>query len=108
MPESTERGALTEAVYYILLSLYKPMHGYGIMQKIKELSNGRVTLGAGTLYGAINTLLDKGWIVPVSNEEESRKKEYEITQLGKEIVNSEIMRLEELLRNGKHITGGVL
>lgn len=49
MPESSERGALTQAVYYILLSLYEPRHGYGIMQNIKEISNGRVSLGAGTL-----------------------------------------------------------
>ena len=62
MPESSERGALTEAVFYILLSLFAPMHGYGIMQNVKELSGGRVVLGPGTLYGALNTLLEKGWI----------------------------------------------
>lgn len=106
MPESTERGALTEAVYYILLSLYKPMHGYGIMQNIKELSNGRVSLGAGTLYGAINTLLEKGWVTPIHNEEDSRKKDYQITELGKEVVNAEILRLEELIGNGKKVIGG--
>lgn len=62
MPESSERGALTEAVFYILLSLYTAMHGYAIMQNVKDLSHGRVELGAGTLYGAINTLLEKNWI----------------------------------------------
>lgn len=106
MPESTERGALTEAVYYILLSLYNPMHGYGIMQNIKELSNGRVSLGAGTLYGAINTLLEKGWVIPVENKEDTRKKDYQITSLGKETVEAEILRLKELIKNGKAITGG--
>jgi DNA-binding PadR family transcriptional regulator len=106
MPESTERGALTEAVYYILLSLYKPLHGYGIMQNVKDLSNNRVSLGPGTLYGAINTLLEKGWIRPLSNENESRKKEYEITELGKEIVKAELLRLEELISNGHQIVGG--
>ena len=50
MPESSERGALTEAVFYILLSLYTPMHGYRIMQAVKEFSNNRVSLGAGTLF----------------------------------------------------------
>ena len=50
-------SALTEAVYYILLSLTEPLHGYGIMQNVAQLSNGRVNLAAGTLYGAINTLL---------------------------------------------------
>ena len=49
-------SALTEAVFYILLSLGQPLHGYGIMQRAEELSNGRVKLAAGTLYGALTTL----------------------------------------------------
>lgn len=96
--------AMTEAVYYILLSLMKPMHGYGIMQNVEKLSNGRVNLAAGTLYGAINTLLEKGWIVAVS--EENRKKEYLITRQGKEMLQGEIIRLQELLENGTHILNG--
>ena len=106
MPESSERGALTEAVYYILLSLYSKLHGYGIMQKVKELTNERVELGAGTLYGAINTLLEKGWIEPVKDANDSRKKEYIITDEGKLIVEDEIKRLAELIENGKQIAGG--
>ena len=108
MPESSERGALTEAVFYILLSLYSAMHGYGIMQNVKDLSNGRVELGPGTLYGALNTLLQKDWIKAIKNEEDSRKKEYVITDQGKEMVQTEIERLEELIRNGRKITGGNL
>ena len=75
MPESKERGALTEAVFYILLSMYTPLHGYAVMQNINNLSKGRVTLGAGTLYGAINTLLEKGWITSVPDKGDTRKKE---------------------------------
>jgi len=108
MPESTERGALTEAVFYILLSLFAPMHGYGIMQNVSKLSNGRVILGAGTLYGAINTLLEKGWIRSVINDTDSRKKEYIITEIGKVAVENELSRLQELLRNGNAILGGQL
>ena len=74
-----ESIALTEAVYYILLSLDQPMHGYGIMQNTEQLSGGRVRLAAGTLYGALNTLLDKGWIKALPGEKNSRKKEYQIT-----------------------------
>ena len=59
------QAALTEAVYYILLSLVTPRHGYGIMQETERMSQGRVKLAAGTLYGAINGLLDKGWIKAV-------------------------------------------
>lgn len=106
MPESNERGALTEAVYYILLALHTPMHGYGIMQFVKEISNGRVNLGAGTLYGAINTMLSKDWIRALGQDLDSRKKEYEITELGRRIVVDEIKRLEELIQNGNKIVGG--
>jgi DNA-binding PadR family transcriptional regulator len=106
MPESNERGALTEAVYYILLSLHTPMHGYGIMQFVKEISNGRVNLGPGTLYGAINTMLSKDWIRALDSDNDSRKKEYEITTIGKNIVLDEIKRLEELVKNGISIVGG--
>lgn len=97
--------ALTEAVYYILLSLTKPMHGYGIMQNVETLSNGRVKLAAGTLYGAINTLLDKGFIVALSSGADSRKKEYQITEKGKDVLLAEIARLRELLENGTNILG---
>lgn len=98
--------AMTEAVYYILLSLLEPMHGYGIMQNVEKLSNGRVNLAAGTLYGAINTLLEKGWITALSSDKESRKKEYQITKQGKEMLLDEIIRLHELLENGTHILKG--
>ena len=97
---------LTEAVYYILLSLMEPMHGYGIMQNVEELSGGRVRLAAGTLYGAINTLLERGWITALPGARDSRKKEYQITDLGKEAVAAEITRLQELLKNGRLIMGG--
>lgn len=106
MPESTERGALTEAVYYILLALHTQMHGYGIMQFVREISNGRVNLGPGTLYGAINTMLGKSWIVALENETDSRKKEYEITEEGRKVVLDEIKRLEELINNGLKIVKG--
>lgn len=94
--------AVTESTYYILLAVLKPNHGYGIIQKVQELTNDRVILGPGTLYGAINSLLEKGWIMLYSEEKDSRKKkEYEITKLGKEILLGEIERLEALVKNGK-------
>jgi DNA-binding PadR family transcriptional regulator len=84
------------------------MHGYRIMQTVRELSCGRVDLGAGTLYGAINTLVEKKWIQPVEGEQDSRKKEYAVTTLGKTIVEAEIKRLQELLETGKKIVRGDL
>lgn len=93
---------LTEAVYYILLAVRKPNHGYGIIQEVEQLTNGRVVLGAGTLYGAVQTLQKKKWIDVYSVDTESRKKkEYIITGLGREVFEAERMRLEELLRNAE-------
>ena len=91
-----EHVALTESTYYILLSLYHANHGYGIMQLTEQLSGGRIHLAAGTLYGALNSLCDKGWISPLPNSAESRKKEYQITALGKEKLETELKRLKEL------------
>ena len=98
--------ALTEAVYYILLSLQNPLHGYGIIQNVSELSNGRIKLAAGTLYGALNTLVDKGWIDALPENPESRKKEYVITPSGLNVLKEELARLSELVDNGKRILGG--
>ena len=92
---------ITESTYYILLALLKPNHGYGIIQKVEDLTNGRVILGPGTLYGAINTLLEKKWIILYSEEKDSRKKkEYLISEEGRKILFDEIDRLKELVRNG--------
>ena len=96
-------AALTEAVYYILLSLTEPMHGYGIMQQTEQLSGGRVRLAAGTLYGAINSLLEKGWIMALPGEKDSRKKEYVITEEGRSVLKAELARLQELVANGARI-----
>lgn len=99
-----KQTAMTEAVYYILLSLQTPNHGYGIIQNTIELTNGRLELGAGTLYGAINTLLEKQWIRLYSADEKSRKKkQYIITEKGQQALRQEIERLEELLENGRRI-----
>jgi DNA-binding PadR family transcriptional regulator len=93
---------LTEALYYILLSVRKPNHGYGIIQEIESITNSRVILGPGTLYGAINSMLTRGWINLYSEDKTSRKKkEYLITESGKEIFQKEVGRLNELLSNAK-------
>ena len=94
---------LTEATYYIMLSLYKPQHGYGIMQQTEQLSGGRIRLAAGTLYGALNALCEKGWIVPLPVQAESRKKEYQLTANGLHILQNELDRLRQLVANGESI-----
>lgn len=100
--DSLTENPLTEAVYYILLAVRKPNHGYGIIQEVEQLTGGRVVLGAGTLYGAIQTLQKKKWIDIYSVDTASRKKkEYIITELGKEVFEAERVRLEELLENAR-------
>ncbi len=95
---------LTEALFYILLAVRKPNHGYGITQEVDQLTNGRVQLGPGTLYGAIQSLEKKGWIEIYSEDTASRKKkEYIITTTGKEVFEAETKRLEELLNNAKYM-----
>lgn len=103
MPDSY---ALTESTYYILLSLLSPQHGYGIMLKTEEMSHGRVRLAAGTLYGALNTLCEKGWIIQLPIEDGSRRKEYKLTEKGKAILKQEAARLRELADNGERILKG--
>lgn len=91
---------LTEAIYYILLATRKPNHGYGIIQEVEQLTGGRVILGAGTLYGAIQSLEKRGWIQIYSEDTQSRKKkEYLITATGKAAFEEEVARLQELIQN---------
>ena len=98
-----DHPALTESTYYILLSLVQPRHGYGIMQRAESLSGGRVRLAAGTLYGAVNTLCDKGWILQLPAEDDSRRKDYKLTEQGLRILKNEVARLRELADNGEKI-----
>ena len=104
MPERP--AALTEGVYLILISLLTPRHGYAVMQNVEKLTAGRVILGAGTLYGAINSLLEKRWICAIGHSSDSRKKEYAITDLGRQILHMETLRLSELVNIGINEIGG--
>ena len=97
---------LTEALFYILLAVRKPNHGYGITQEVEELTGGRVTLGPGTLYGAIQSLVKKDWIRIYSEDTESRKKkEYIITDEGRAVFEAERERLNELVKNASLMEG---
>jgi DNA-binding PadR family transcriptional regulator len=97
------QGPLTETVFYVLLALHTPLHGYGVMQYVADITGGRTNIGPGTLYGALTTLAEKGWITPVEGDAGDRKKEYVITAAGRNAVEIELTRLEELLRNGDRI-----
>jgi len=94
---------LTHTTYYILISLTTPLHGYGIMQKVEELSKGEVNLGPGTLYGALGKLEKDGLITKVSEEENERRKSYVLTDIGLEIAKQEFLRLKALVERTQHI-----
>lgn len=83
---------LTETTYYILVALLEPGHGYYIMQKVEELSEGKVRIAAGTMYGAIENLQKQKLIESVEGEDK-RRKLYVITDLGKEVLHGEADRL---------------
>lgn len=106
MKEHVKGGALTEVTLYILLALYQPNHGYGIMQFVEAETEGRLTLGTGTLYGALNTLVEKEWIKLYGEEGAKKKKNYIITELGKEKVLAELNRLKQVLEKGQAIVNG--
>jgi DNA-binding PadR family transcriptional regulator len=92
---------LTEATYYILLALVKPLHGYGVMQKVEALSGGDVNIGPGTLYGAFTNLVKEGLITMVKEEE--RRKSYALTEKGRRLLAEQVRRLEIMSRNGQAI-----
>ena len=90
---------MSETAYYILLSLLEPRHGYAIMQHVEVLTQGRIRLGAGTLYGTLGKM-EKGALITIVTEEEKRKI-YQITPEGRTVLTAEIARITELYVNGK-------
>ncbi|MBS7525119.1 helix-turn-helix transcriptional regulator [Fusibacter paucivorans] len=106
MRDHAKGGALTETTFLVLLAVYQPNHGYGIMQFIDNETNGRVVLGAGTLYGALNTLVKKKWIRLVDSERDNKKKTYVITAIGREKAEEELKRMKAVLKLAASIVKG--
>lgn len=88
---------MTETGFYILLCLRHEMHGYGIVQKVSELTEQEITLSPGTMYGSLGKM-EKDGLIQFVREEEKRKI-YHITELGEEVLQLEIKRIERLYRN---------
>ncbi len=89
---------LTEPMYYILLALSEPQHGYGIMQEVEIRTEGRVKIGAGTLYNLLSRFEEENIIVQIS--EENRRKTYALTDKGLSILRDEFQRLKQLVSDG--------
>lgn len=96
--EANKYLPLTEATYYIMLSLIEPLHGYGVMQNVEQISRGTVRVGPGTLYGAFSTLEKEKLILKI--KEEDRRKSYVLTPKGKQVLLGQIERLEIMIGNG--------
>ncbi len=90
---------MTETGFYILFCLRSPQHGYGISAQVKRMTGGAITISAGTMYGTL-AKMEKDGLIRFCREEDKRKL-YEITELGTEILNLEIKRIERLYRNSK-------
>lgn len=94
---------MTETAYYILLSLTEPRHGYAIMLHVEDITNGRIKLGSGTVYGTLTKLQNKGVISIFSDEK--RRTVYEITEIGKKLILAEIERIKEIYENAIRFEG---
>ena len=90
---------MTETGFYILFCLQKERHGYSIIQKVKELTEGQLSISPGTMYGTL-AKMEKDGLIAFVREEEKRKL-YSITELGSQILELEIQRIERLYRNSK-------
>lgn len=88
---------MTETAYYILLSLNEPRHGYGIIKFVEELTEGRILLGSGTVYGTLGKM-HKDNIITIYDDKE-RKTVYEITDFGKSLIKLEIERIKKVYKN---------
>lgn len=95
---------LTEPMYYLLLTLYTPRHGYEIMQLIQDLTKDRVKVGAGTLYSLLSRFEKEKIIKQV--DADGRRKIYQLTEKGQEILENEQKRLKMMVKDGEKFTGG--
>ncbi len=90
---------MTETGFYILYCLQTPQHGYGIARQVSWLTNGEVTIGAGTMYGTLSKMEKDGLIV--FDHEEDKRRLYRITPLGEEVLDREMRRIERLYHNSR-------
>lgn len=89
---------MTEAMYYVLLALLRPLHGYGLMQRIGQLSGGRIAMSPGTLYGILTRLTKEGLLR--LEEQDARRKTYALTEAGRQALKTEYARLCRLVEDG--------
>ena len=99
---------LSEATFFILLSLAPgPRHGYAILKDVQMLSDNRIVLSTGTLYGALKRLLEQNWIErvddPEPNDTDRKRKAYALTQTGRRILKAEVERFQRLIATARRL-----
>ena len=92
---------MTETGFYILLCLQKPNHGYGIVQKVEQMTEGEIRLAPGTMYGSLSKM-EKDGLIQFINEEDKRKI-YTITELGLEVLRLELKRIKRLYHTSQEV-----
>ena len=92
---------LTETAFYILLCLRQPNHGYGVVQSVEQLTNGKLRLAPGTMYGSLSKM-EKDGVIRFIREEEKRKI-YQVTDLGNQLLQLELQRIQKLYYIAKEV-----
>lgn len=87
---------MTETTFFILLCLRKPNHGYGIVQMVEKMTDGGIKLTPGTMYGSLSKM-EKDKVIRFVREEDKRKI-YQITDLGLEVLQVELQRIQRLYK----------
>ena len=90
---------MTESGFYILYCLQRPQHGYGIGQQVRQMTGGELVISPGTMYGTLSKM-EKDGLIAFAREEEKRKL-YQLTPLGREILQLELRRIERLYKNSR-------
>jgi DNA-binding PadR family transcriptional regulator len=98
--KALDEDILTDSTYYVLITLVKPMHGYGIMQEVKEFSAGEVVIGPASLYTILKKLQDAD-LIKLLEDDEERRKTYTLTGKGREILKKDIKRRMVMVEYGK-------
>ena len=99
-----ETGELTDSIFFTLLVLTEPIHGYLIMQKVAEITDNKIIIGPATMYTTLGKMVSVGWIE--DKEIDNSKKEYYITQKGMEVLEKNLKLRQFLLDVAKKLIGG--
>lgn len=97
---------MTETGFYILLCLGEENHGYGIIQRVEQLTGGEIRLSPGTMYGSLSKM-EKDGLIAFTREEDKRKL-YRLTELGRQVLELETRRISRLYRNMREVCGDEL